>query len=181
MQSNDANKISKGPKKLRWSKCIESGSVPQGRDSHSGVLINNKIYIFGGQGDGDIIFDDLHSCEIQEELDAKSGETLYVAHWTVIEPQTPAGSRRPMNKPRARTSHSCTVYKNRYMIIVGGEGQLDESEIRALQLANASSGSKKEAKKSKKSGKNKNDSELCVDIDPEEESESVNHQTFQHL
>ena len=65
MQSYDVNKIpSKGPKKLRWHKCIETGSVPQGRDSHSGVLINNKIYIFGGQGDGDIIFDDLHSCEI---------------------------------------------------------------------------------------------------------------------
>jgi hypothetical protein len=35
-----------------------------------------------------------------------------------------------VNKPRARTSHSCTVYKNRYMIIVGGEGEFDEEEIK---------------------------------------------------
>jgi hypothetical protein len=38
-----------------------------------------------------------------------------------------------MDKPRARTSHSCTVYKNRYMVIIGGEGELDENEIRNIK------------------------------------------------
>lgn len=29
-----------------------------------------------------------------------------------------------MNKPVGRTSHSCTVYKNRYLVIIGGEGEI---------------------------------------------------------
>ena len=53
--------------KLKWYKCIQRGKIPEGRDSHSSAQINNKIYIFGGQGDGDAIFDDLYSVEIIEE------------------------------------------------------------------------------------------------------------------
>lgn len=67
-----------GPARLKWYKCVERGPVPQGRDSHSSAMINNKIYIFGGQGDGDIIFDDLYSVEIIEEVDAK-GDGTYVS------------------------------------------------------------------------------------------------------
>jgi hypothetical protein len=48
-------------------------------------LINNKLYIFGGQGDGDIIFDDLHSCQILEEQDSQ-GNPVYVAQWELIQP-----------------------------------------------------------------------------------------------
>ena len=53
-------------------------------------MINNKIYIFGGQGDGDIIFDDLYSFEVFEEQDAKC-ETVFVSQWEMIQPQTPKG------------------------------------------------------------------------------------------
>jgi len=136
-------------------------------------LINNKIYIFGGQGDGDIIFDDLHSCEILEETDPKSGDLVYVAQWTVIEPQTPSGAPRPLNKPRARTSHSCTVYKNRYMIIIGGEGQFDEAELRIKEnntTTLAATASK--SKKGKKKGKN-DSADITVEIDPNEDSDTV--------
>lgn len=41
-------------------------------------MINNKIYIFGGQGEGEIIFDDLYCFEVIEELDAK-GDTVFVS------------------------------------------------------------------------------------------------------
>ena len=34
---------------LRWFKCDQTGDVPSARDSHSGTLANNQIYIFGGQ------------------------------------------------------------------------------------------------------------------------------------
>ena len=57
------------------------------------------------------------------------------------------------------------------MIIVGGEGQLDESEIRITQQQHASAQSKKEAKKAKK-GKKNGDSELCVEIEPDEDQQS---------
>ena len=67
-----------GPEKLRWFKCLDRGIIPQGRDSHSAALINNKLYIFGGQGDGDMIFDDLYSLEILEEANEK-GEILFIA------------------------------------------------------------------------------------------------------
>lgn len=40
-------------------------------------MINNKVYIFGGQGENDIMFDDLYSFEIIEEVDSK-GETAFV-------------------------------------------------------------------------------------------------------
>ena len=60
------------------------------------------------------------------------------------------------------------MYKNRYMIIVGGEGQLDESEIRISQQQHASAQSKKEAKKAKKAKKN-GDAEICVEIEPEDD------------
>lgn len=97
-------------------------------------MINNKIYIFGGQGDGDIIFDDLYSVEIIEEQDAK-GETIYVAQWELIEKQTPKGELASYPKPRARTSHSATVYKNRYMVIIGGEGEFTESELSLMKIS----------------------------------------------
>lgn len=71
-------------KSLTWYKCAERGPVPQGRDSHSSALINNKVYIFGGQGDGDMIFDDLYSVEIIEEMDS-NGQTRYIAQWTLLE------------------------------------------------------------------------------------------------
>lgn len=52
--------------------------MPLGRDSHSSAYINNKIYIFGGQGDGDMIFDDLYSVEIIEH-ETPEGEYKFVA------------------------------------------------------------------------------------------------------
>jgi N-acetylneuraminic acid mutarotase len=54
--------------------------VPAGRDSHSSALIGNKIYIFGGQGDGDIIFDDLYCLQVTEEVQS-NGELIFNADW----------------------------------------------------------------------------------------------------
>eukprot|EP00347_Sterkiella_histriomuscorum_P007476 403348772 len=114
------NNNGKALNQLRWYKCIQRGDIPQGRDSHSSALINNKIYIFGGQGDNDIIFNDLYSAEIIEEL-KENGEIQFVAQWTRLEQQTPIELIHTVYKPTSRTSHTCTVYKNRYLIIIGGE------------------------------------------------------------
>lgn len=50
----------------------------------------------------------------------------------MIEKQTPKNAIKSVNKPRARTSHSCTAYKNRYMIIIGGEGEFTDDELMKL-------------------------------------------------
>jgi len=41
--------------------------------------------VFGGQGDGDMIFDDLYSVEIIEE-ENEQGEVRFIANWEMIEP-----------------------------------------------------------------------------------------------
>ena len=45
----------------------------------------------------------------------------YVAEWEQIEPQTSKDILPLSGKPSPRTSHTCTVYKNRYLVIIGGE------------------------------------------------------------
>jgi hypothetical protein len=104
--------------------------------------------------------------EIQEETDSK-GEFVYVAQWELIEPQTPHGEKPPYPRPRARTSHSCTVYKNRFMVIIGGEGELDEKELKA---SNEAAWARKQNKKKKL------DDDICLDLDNEfsNENETLN-------
>ena len=97
--------------------------MPLGRDSHSSAFINNKIYIFGGQGDGDMIFDDLYMMEVVER-ETPEGDVKFYAEWEVIEPQTPKGEKPARVKPCARTSHTCDVYKNRFLIVTGGETEI---------------------------------------------------------
>jgi hypothetical protein len=83
-QYQASNTLKSGCTKLQWFKCIDRGQVPLGRDSHSSALINDKLYIFGGQGEGEVYFDDLYSCQIVEELTA-NGDTKYYADWELID------------------------------------------------------------------------------------------------
>lgn len=69
-----------------------------------------------------MIFNDLYCLKVNEESN-QEGETVFYADWKMIEPNTKNDPKRPC----ARTSHSCTVYKNRYLIIVGGETELDSN------------------------------------------------------
>lgn len=85
----------------------------------------------------------------------------------MIESQTPKGERAAILKPRGRTSHSCTVYKNRYMVIIGGEGELYPEELSIVQAAS------KKLQMKKKPSKQQNDDDIFVDIDHESASESV--------
>lgn len=69
-----------------------------------------------------MIFDDLYSVEIIEQQ-MPDGELIFIAEWEQLEKQTPKGQMPPLHKPVGRTSHSCTVYKNRYLVIIGGESE----------------------------------------------------------
>lgn len=74
----------------------------------------------------------MYSVEIIEELsinkDTGIEEMSFIAHWEEIEQQTPKGELPSYPKPCARTSHTCTVYKNRFFIIIGGETEIEPSE-----------------------------------------------------
>jgi len=47
-------------------------------------MINEHIYIFGGQGKGDVFFDDLYSVYIDEIVDNETGAVTMRANWTEI-------------------------------------------------------------------------------------------------
>lgn len=62
--------------KLKWYKCEQRGDIPPGRDSHSSCFIGDKLYIFGGQGENEMIFDDFYSATITEE------NNKFICNWT---------------------------------------------------------------------------------------------------
>lgn len=94
---------------LKWQQCEQIGQVPEARDSHSSCLVNDKIYIYGGQGKGEVFFNDLFSVRVIEQV----GSAKYIAIWQKITFEGP--------QPYPRTSHTCVTYKNRYLIVIGGE------------------------------------------------------------
>jgi hypothetical protein len=47
-------------------------------------MINEHIYIFGGQGKGDVFFDDLYSVFIDELTDHETGIITMRTTWTEI-------------------------------------------------------------------------------------------------
>ena len=96
---------------LHWCKCEQIGSVPAARDSHSSSVINEKIYIYGGQGKGEVFFDDLYCARVIEQF----GGSKYIAIWQKVE----FGCGQQI--PYPRTSHTQVSYKDRYLIVIGGE------------------------------------------------------------
>ena len=54
---------------LRWYQCKQIGDVPEARDGHSSCTISGIIYIFGGQGKNDSVFNDLYKLEIEERYE----------------------------------------------------------------------------------------------------------------
>jgi hypothetical protein len=65
--------------------------------------------MYGGQGKGEIFFNDLYSVKIVEQIGSK-----YVAIWQKI---NFVGTEIPY----PRTSHTCISYKDRYLVVIGGE------------------------------------------------------------
>ena len=51
---------------LQWKKCDQIGDIPEARDSHSSCIVNDKMYIYGGQGKGEIFFKDIYCARIIE-------------------------------------------------------------------------------------------------------------------
>lgn len=106
----------------KW-KMIEyiPGSEPLPRESHSCALLQDNIYIFGGQGTSikkkDTYYNDLFrfKINIDKSLERVSGV------WTKL-------SSKNGLQPAPRTSHSIAPYKDRYLIVIGGEGYSSNNE-----------------------------------------------------
>lgn len=81
-------------------------------------MVNDNIYIFGGQGKGEgIFFNDLYQLKISPVEGGTHHIPKYHAYFNRI--KIPEDS--PV--PTPRTSHSCIPYKNRYLIVIGGENE----------------------------------------------------------
>ena len=73
--------------------------------------------MFGGQGKGEgIFFNDLYQLKIHP-MESDNHVPRYHARFTKIMMNT----NGPMPPPR--TSHSCVSYKNRYLVVIGGENE----------------------------------------------------------
>ena len=73
--------------------------------------------MFGGQGKGEgIFFNDLYQLKIHP-MESDNHIPRYHACFTKIK----MNSEGPMPPPR--TSHSCVSYKNRYLVVIGGENE----------------------------------------------------------
>ena len=97
-----------------WILTINEGNEMSLRDSQSICRIGNKCYFFGGQNQNDSsLSNDIYcaSFEINEN------EKLYKTIWNqeIPSPSSPL--------PSPRSSHSCVSYKDKYIIIIGGEGE----------------------------------------------------------
>ena len=107
----------------QW-QCLKTiGDAPSSRDRHSMTMINGKLYVFGGSGDGTKEFlNDLHM------FDPKT------SRWTLI---------NTSNRPEGRYEHSA-VAMGKYLIISCGKCEsgglfdfwsLDTSQITAAELS----------------------------------------------
>jgi leucine-zipper-like transcriptional regulator 1 len=92
---------------MEWNEVIASqGRPPSARHSHSAVVHQNSIYIFGGY-DGSYK-SDLHEFDI------------LLSKWNAV----PVVGRRP----RARYRTTCTVHDN-WMILYGGHGKFQDTHF----------------------------------------------------
>lgn len=73
--------------------------------------------MFGGQGKGEgIFFNDLYQLKIYP-VESHNHIPKFHAHFTRIE----VSDNGPLPPPR--TSHTCVSYKNRYLVVIGGENE----------------------------------------------------------
>ncbi|EGR27009.1 kelch motif family protein, putative [Ichthyophthirius multifiliis] len=104
------------------------GAIIEARESFSFVNVNGLLYIFGGQGKNvgeiDIFFNDLYKIKFNVFNDGKN-ESVDIMQICINQDE---------RKPIARASHSTTVYKDRYIFIIGGEGERYSAETESKFL-----------------------------------------------
>lgn len=116
---------------LRWFQCEQQGDVPCARDSHTISIVNNIIWLFGGQDQNENHLNDLFSGELSQELVRVEGkgyhDRRFKIKWNKVQQlQIPNIYN---NWPVKRASHSMNVYQSRYLVVIGGETESDELNL----------------------------------------------------
>ena len=98
-----------------WILTKNEGEQMSQRDSQGGTTINNTLYIFGGQKNSneDIYYNDMYEANFEINDQDKKYKTI----WKKVIP----AENSPL--PPERASHTCVSYKDRFIIIIGGEGK----------------------------------------------------------
>lgn len=98
---------------MKWTKLATTGEGPGPRDSHSSVLVGNKMIVFGGTN-GFKKVNDIHVLD------------LVTLEW--VRPEcigTP---------PSPRESHSATLFGEERLVIFGGSGEGDSNYLNDLHI-----------------------------------------------
>ena len=100
-----------------WYDCEIIGELKK-RDGLSCCLVNENMYLFGGQGPSDDEYsNDLSILQIEINDDYKDLKKKPKAIIKMCE----INNNSP--KPQVRASQTCVNYKNQFLIIIGGEGK----------------------------------------------------------
>ena len=101
----------------KWIECELEGNIPQNKDGQSCCLVEDIMYLFGGQGpEDDEYSNDLFTLtvDINENLKLKPKANIQLVEIS------------NNIRPKERASQSCVAYKEQYLIITGGEGKKKE-------------------------------------------------------
>lgn len=53
---------------MTWTQPAINGTAPAARGRHSAILYNKKLYVFGGYGQANTVFGDLHCLDLGTRL-----------------------------------------------------------------------------------------------------------------
>ncbi|PPQ65782.1 hypothetical protein CVT24_011999 [Panaeolus cyanescens] len=101
-----------------WNTLDVSGPAPLGRYGHSLTMIGSKLFVFGGQVDGEF-FNDLWAFDLNSLRTQSAWE-----EWT------PSTSERPAK----RTGHVCVAIEDQIIIMGGTDGQYHYYDVWSFHL-----------------------------------------------
>ena len=96
-----------------WILCQNEGDEIPKRDSQSSTKVNDTIFIFGGQAPNDELYNDMYTLNFNINEEKKIYKAVFKKE--IIKENSPL--------PKGRSSHSCVNYDNKFLIIIGGEGE----------------------------------------------------------
>lgn len=100
--------------------------MPTARESHQVVIKDDTMYVFGGQDIEEKLKNDLFTAKIIEK-ELPKGKTFwdhcgdrFTVLWSQLKQPAHIGADRAL-WPLPRSSHTFTLFQNRYLVIIGGE------------------------------------------------------------
>lgn len=99
--------------KMAWNILVTRGQGPGPRDSHSAVLVGNKMIVFGGTNGSEKV-NDVHILDLQSK------------EWTI-----PECNGIP---PSPRESHTATLVGDDKLVVFGGSGEGEANYLNDLHI-----------------------------------------------